>query len=111
MAPEKRDAGDGRGRPPNTEERRREIVAAMMKVIAHQGYSGATIADVALFENLAPGLVHYHFENKLEILLCVLDEMVAAHTFALYDRLARSKGSPADQLEDFVNAHLALPGE
>ncbi|KAF0246662.1 MAG: hypothetical protein FD180_481 [Planctomycetota bacterium] len=99
------------GRPPNTEERRNQIVKAMMNVIAHQGYAGATIADVALFANLTQGLVHYHFENKLEILLCVVDEIVSSHAFSLDLRLASCRNNPPRELRHFIDAHLGLPGK
>ena len=99
------------GRPPNTEERRSQIVKAMMSVIAYHGYSGATISDVALFANLSPGLVHYHFDNKLEILLCVVDELVSSHAFALDVRLAGCRNNPPRELRHFIDAHLGIPGK
>ncbi len=99
------------GRPPNTQLRRLQIVKAMMQVIASHGYAGATIADVARESGLAPGLIHYHFTDKMEILLCVLDELVRSHRLALDFRLASCRNNPPLELRNFIDAHLALPGK
>lgn len=99
------------GRPPNTQQRRRQIVKAMMQVIAAQGYAGASIADIAAEARLASGLIHYHFSDKLEILLCLLDELVQSHLSALDVRLASARNNPPRELRHFIDAHLALPGK
>lgn len=97
-------------RPSNTQARRLQIVRAMMDVIAERGYAGATIADVARAARLTRGLVHYHFTDKLEILLCVLDELVRTHGMALDARLSSARNNPPRELRHFIDAHLALPG-
>ena len=56
-------------RKPNTELRRAQIVDALRQVVAVSGYSGATIQAIAAQSGLAPGLIHYHFDDKLEILV------------------------------------------
>ena len=56
-------------RPSNTDERRAQIADALKRVMARKGYDGATVNDIAAEADLTPGLVHYHFRNKLEILL------------------------------------------
>jgi TetR/AcrR family transcriptional repressor of bet genes len=98
------------GRPANTEERRRQIVLAMMKLVALRGYDRATISGAARLAGLAPGLVLYHFKDKLEILLCVLEELASAHGSSLDIRLGTCGGSPSRELRQFIDAHLALPG-
>src|SRR6185436_6881329 len=65
-------------RPSNTDERRAQITAGLVQVMARRGYDGAAIADVAKAAGLTPGLVHYHFKNKQEILLAALGDLVAA---------------------------------
>lgn len=63
------------GRPSNTEERRRQIVDGLLTVMAERGYAAATIASVAEAAGVAAGLVHYHFDNKQEILLALVDTL------------------------------------
>jgi TetR/AcrR family transcriptional regulator, transcriptional repressor of bet genes len=65
------------GRPSNSDERRAQIVDALRRVMGRQGYERATVAAVAREAGLAPGLVHYHFESKAEILHELVGELVA----------------------------------
>lgn len=95
-------------RPSNRNERRREILDAFRQVMAERGYAGATIAEVARVAGLRQGLVHYHFESKLAILLALLDELargIEARTAARF-----SGHSPKEALAAFIDAHVA-PGE
>lgn len=64
------------GRTPNTDARREQIARALITEMAHGGYEGATIAKVAKTAGLLPGLVHYHFETKQEILLAAVALLV-----------------------------------
>lgn len=98
-------------RASNTDERRRQIARAFVKVMAHHGYDGASIAEVARRAKLAPGLVHYHFENKLEILLAATRELLAEHAGLLDAELRRAAGAtgdPAAELAAFLDVHLGL---
>lgn len=94
-------------RPSNSAERRLQIARALRKLLALHGYDGASIADVAAAAGLAPGLVHYHFKSKLEILLVVLDDLFAGHMAALEKELAHAGGDAARQLAAFLDLHLA----
>jgi len=95
-------------RPSNTDERRAQITAALVKVMARRGYDGAAIADVAKAARLTPGLVHYHFKNKHEILLAALDDLVARHGQRLEARLAEAGDDPPTALAAFIDFHLGL---
>ena len=94
-------------RPSNTGERRREIVEALIAVMARQGYEGASIAAVAAEAGLVPGLVHYHFDSKLAILI----EVVGVLHDRLRERtarfLARAADDPRARLDAFLDAHVA----
>src|SRR6185295_16459726 len=95
-------------RPSNTDERRAQITGALIKVMARRGYDGAAITDVARAERLTPGLVHYHFDNKREILLAALAELVTRHQARLELRLTAAAGDPAAELAAFIDFHLGL---
>lgn len=96
-------------RTSNTVERRQQIARAFLKVMAHAGYDGASINEVARKAKLAPGLVHYHFENKLEILLAAMRELLAEHAAILDEELARAAGGgPVAELSAFLDVHLGL---
>jgi len=76
--------------------------------MAEKGYDGASIGDVARAARLTPGLVHYHFQSKLEILLAVLDDLGEAHTATLDQALAPARGDARRELDAFIDVHLAV---
>lgn len=59
-------------RPQNTAQRREQIVRGLMQAMAEHGYAGATIPKIAKAAGLTPGLIHYHFKSKGEILLALI---------------------------------------
>src|SRR5215211_6367890 len=95
-------------RPSNTEERRAQIRGALMKVMAKRGYDGASVAEIAKAARLTPGLVHYHFKNKQQILLAALRDLVARHDANLDARLEAVAGDPVDEVAAFIDFHLGL---
>lgn len=96
------------GRPSNTEERRRQILAALIRVMARRGYDGAAIGDIARAARLTPGLVHYHFKSKEEILLSALDHIAARHLAGLDAAMAAAGGKAVDEVGAFIDVHLKL---
>jgi TetR/AcrR family transcriptional repressor of bet genes len=95
-------------RATNTEQRRAQIAAALIRVMARRGYDGASVAKIARAARLTPGLVHYHFKSKQELLLVALRELVSRHEASLEQRLAELGEDPARQLADLVDFHLGL---
>lgn len=96
------------GRPSNTEERRQQIVAGLLKVMAERGYERASIAEIAKASGLGSGLVHYHFRDKQEILLTLVEQLSARVRARVEARLARVKGDDAKaRVDAFLDAFLA----
>jgi AcrR family transcriptional regulator len=52
--------------------RRAQIVRAAAAVLGRQGYAETSLKDVAREAKVAPGLLHYYFESKEELLLEVV---------------------------------------
>jgi len=91
----------------NTESRRASIVAAMLPVMAQHGYEKATVQAIAREAGLTPGLLHYHFKSKQEILMSLVQAIVeyARNRFAA---LADASDSPRERLQAYVQARLGL---
>ncbi|NVJ18142.1 TetR/AcrR family transcriptional regulator [Myxococcus sp. AM010] len=95
-------------RPSNTEERRQQIVAGLLKVMSERGYERASVGEIAKAAGLGPGLVHYHFSGKQEILLTLVEQLAARARQRVAARLERVKGPDARaRVEAFVEAFLA----
>jgi len=95
------------GRKSNTEARRRQIVDALLREIAETGYERASTVSIAARAGLAPGLIHYHFKSKEEILLALVDELIA---FAQLSGAAamEAASTPATKLAAYVSARVGL---
>ena len=94
-------------RRPNTDERRAQIVAGLLAVMAKHGYDGASIGDIAAKARLVPGLVHYHFASKLEILVEATRVLAADHERQL-DRAVSGTRTANEALAAIVDVHLGL---
>jgi TetR/AcrR family transcriptional repressor of bet genes len=94
-------------RASNTHERRTQIAEALLAVMATRGYDGASIVAIAKHARLTPGLVHYHFKSKLEIMVAAIRLLADRHLAALDRALARA-GEPAAQVAAFIDVHLGL---
>lgn len=53
------------------DEKRKRIIDAAYKVFASKGYKNASIKDIAKEADVTPGLIHYYFKNKEELLFSV----------------------------------------
>jgi len=95
------------GRRPNTEQRRGEIVDALHLELAECGYERASIKSIAERAGLASGLVHYHFRNKEEILLVLLDRLIA-EADQRYEQASAACVFPGDRLRAYASARLGF---
>jgi len=94
-------------RPTNTNERRTEIVRGLVQVMARHGWDGASVARIAKAARLTPGLVHYHFTDKREILLEAVGALEARAADRVVRRLAAADNAPRARLDAFIDAYLA----
>jgi len=95
-------------RPSNTAQRRQEIVLGLLRVMATQGYERTSVARIARAADLTPGLIHYHFETKQEILLALVERIRQVLRGRLERRLARAGHGARARLFAYIDAHLAL---
>jgi TetR/AcrR family transcriptional repressor of bet genes len=95
-------------RPSNSEERRGQIVDGLLEVMARQGYAQATVAAIGKAAGLTPGLLHYHFETKQDILVALVERLTGALALRVEARLAAAKDTPRAQLHAFLEAYVGL---
>lgn len=94
----------------NTSERRAEIVDALLRVMADQGWAKATIARIAREAGLTPGLLHYHFPSKQAILLELVHRIESEHETRMKKVSAGAK-TPTERVKAMVLAYLKAGDE
>jgi AcrR family transcriptional regulator len=56
-----------------SEDTRQKIVEAAYRALVRDGYSRTTVKDIAEEAKIAPGLVHYYFKTKEELLVAAIN--------------------------------------
>lgn len=79
----------------------------MLAVMTRGGYEGATIQAIGKAAGLSPGLVHYHFKTKQEVLVALISELTAQLEQRYRTRAGTSR-EPMLRLDAFIDAHVAL---
>lgn len=88
-------------------DRRAQIARGAMIAFAEHGYERATIQKIAQAAQITPGLIHYHFESKQQILMALLEELGARHAARYEAELERQRAElRLDPLDAFIQAHL-----
>lgn len=94
-------------RKSNSAERRTQIVAALLETMAEHGYERATIQLIGKKAGLAPGLLHYHFTSKAEMLLALV-EMLVETGRARYAALSAGAAGAEARLRAYIQSRLGL---
>ncbi len=94
-------------KPSNADTRRTQIVAAMLPVLAEHGYERATIALIARQAGLAPGLIHYYFPSKREILVSLV-RSVSDYADTRFREAVPDPATPLQRLAAYFEARLGL---
>jgi AcrR family transcriptional regulator len=82
-------------------DNRERLIAAGYTVLSEKGYEAATVKEVARVAGVSPGLFHYYFASKEELLVAVLREAGKRYGRMMQDLRA---AVPADH---FLEAALA----
>ena len=96
------------GRPSNTARRREEIVSGLLRAMSRRGYERASVQEIAREAGLSPGLVHYHFSTKQEVLLELVGRIGRLLGERFRRRLARAGSAPRPRLFAYLDAHVGL---
>ncbi len=81
---------------------RARLIEAAYSVLAAQGYEATSIKAVAQAAGVAPGLIHYYFASKEDLLLAVVED--AAARYAEEMRALRESLAPEQALDAAIAA-------
>ncbi|MBJ8344539.1 TetR/AcrR family transcriptional regulator [Antrihabitans sp. YC2-6] len=82
-------------RPQDREEKRDEIVAVARRLFIDEGYEVTPMGRIAAGAEIAPNTIYWYFRDKDDVLLAVLDEVLAEAT---REFLAQPPADLADRL-------------
>jgi TetR/AcrR family transcriptional repressor of bet genes len=97
----------GRDRRPRSRQRRGAIVEAAVTVLGRQGYGETSMKEIAREAGVAPGLLHYHFESKEDLLLAVVAELERELT-QTWEEALRGIDDPLERLVAALGATESL---
>jgi len=87
-------------RQSRSEQSRRQVLDAALRLFSHQGYRATTVREIADEAGVSTGNVYHHFEDKEQIFRTLLDEFWAINTSKRYPYTrALASGQFPDNLE------------
>ena len=78
------------GRKSNAPQRRDQITWALYDCLASKGHEKVTIKEIAAQASLPPGVIHYYFKSKDEIISTLAQAIVEKYSQKLEERLSRT---------------------
>jgi TetR/AcrR family transcriptional regulator, fatty acid metabolism regulator protein len=92
-----------------SDDKRRRILRAAVKVFARSGYHRAKVAEIARRADVADGTIYLYFRNKEDILVSLFDEVMAEHLARAREELRAVRGAAA-RLRAIAQHHLRVLG-
>ncbi len=90
------------GRKSNAEAKRNEIVEALYACLSEKGHETVTTREIALRAGMAPGVIHYYFKSKDEIVACLMDHLAEKYQTLFAEKIQELSNSK-DLLKAFSN--------
>jgi AcrR family transcriptional regulator len=98
------------GAPPRRDDNRRhELIRAAARLFREKGFEGTTVRDIAGAVDMRSGSPFYHFANKHELLLAVMEEGLRIGLRRIEATLAEAEGlSAAERFRRLVRAQYGV---
>ncbi len=94
---------------PRTDDKRKRILQAAVKVFARRGYFAARVSEIAKRAGVADGTIYLYFRNKEDILVRLFEEVMTEHLQNAREALRAVPGAPA-RLHAIAEHHLRVLG-
>jgi len=91
-----------------TPNRRAELVRVAAQLFREKGFEGTTIRDIARAVGMQSGSPFYHFANKHELLMAVMQEGLRQGLERAHDVLSDGALAPAQRFERLVRTHYGI---
>jgi AcrR family transcriptional regulator len=83
--------------------RRKQILQAAERLAVERGWAEITILDICQEAGISSGVLTYHFQNKDEIMLTLLEELIV-RIDAHLNKAVRSAQTPEEDVGNFLQA-------
>ena len=95
---------------PRTDDKRKRILQAAVKVFARKGYFAARVSEIAKKAGVADGTIYLYFKNKEDILGSLFDDVMSEHVQAVRVALPAIADTEG-RLRTVAEHHLRTLGE
>jgi len=91
--------------------KKQAILEAATRLFAQKGFENASMSELAKLTDIAQGTIFYHFKNKEELFISILEEFKVSITEE-FERYVGEKRfeTGIDMIEDVVSFYLYLAG-
>lgn len=92
------------------EATRLTILQKAFELIYTNGYRTTSVDDILASTGVTKGAFYYHFKNKDEMGLAVINELLDASTYAVFEEILHRTGNPVKDIYALMK-HLLLESE
>ncbi len=89
-----------------SDDKRRRILDAAVKVFAKKGYFAARVSEIAKKADVADGTIYLYFKGKEDILVSLFDEIMSEYVAEARRAIEEVEGAP-ERLRVLAEHHLA----
>lgn len=90
------------------QNRRADLVRVAARLFREKGFDGTTIRDIADAVGMRSGSPFYHFANKHELLMAVMEEGLRLGLDRTRDVLGDDSASPPERFRQLVRVHYGI---
>ena len=88
--------------------RRAELIRAAARLFREKGFNGTTTRDIADAVGMRSGSPFYHFANKHELLMAVMEEGLRQGLDRIAAALADTSMTPTERFQTLVRTHYGI---
>ena len=90
------------------DNRRADLIRVAARLFREKGFDGTTIRDIAHAVGMRSGSPFYHFANKHELLMAVMEEGLRLGLDRIHAALADTALTPAERFQTLVRTHYGI---
>ena len=107
-SPARSAASRARPEPSETLNRRADLVRVAARLFREKGFDGTTIRDIAHAVGMRSGSPFYHFANKHELLMAVMEEGLRLGLERTHNALGDDTMPAAERFRQLVRVHYGI---